>query len=364
MSLIVPPKGEKIEIAFVDLDGTTETALMGELLQLSMKDSEHMKVSFMTQEEAEQGIRQDELSAYIVLPEKFTKHLYKGKGVTLPVVGNPKRASESLIVLELIDSLTRYIESAQANILTVYSYVLDMNLTAQQEKQIVLEQFIDFTLYSLGKSNILKEEVLENEASTSPKWYYMLACIFSMLTIWLVGFYILLRKEEHHAMEIRLKLLGVTPLQKTTAKIIVAFMSSLIFAIPTFFIFMQYVGYDFFVLDYVRVFLFVSLYAMLVLIGVAIIDLLVASLKVSLLVQMVFVLVFILVSGSFIPTIYFPLMLQNVLPWLFPNEVFNWLVDIILKERNYANYTVLVSMLAVEAVVFVSVTNLYARWRT
>lgn len=364
ISFILPPQDEPITIAFVDLDKTTETALMSELLKYTMNESEHIDIKFMSEIEADKAIKQNELSAYIILPESFTDNLYKGKNVQLPVIGNAQRVNESYLVLELIEGLTRYIESAQANILTVFSYADQFYMTAEEEKKFVLDQFMSFTLFTLGKSNVLVKETIENSASTTPKQYYLLVCLFIVLTIWLIGFYTILRKEEHRAMTIRLKLLGVTPLQKTVARMVVSLVCSLLFALPFFFGFMYYVPQEFFMIDYVRVLGFVSLYAVIVLVGLAIVDMLFESMKATLLVQLLFIFIVVILSGSIIPTIYFPFMLQPILPWIFSNEAFSWLVDIILEERNYADYTLLTSILALECVVLFGLALLFARWRT
>ena len=364
ISFIVPPKDEPIAVAFVDQDKTTETALMSELLKRTINESEHIDFKFMTEIEADEAIKRNELSAYIVLPESFTDNLYKGKNVQLPVIGNAQRISESYLVLELIESLTRYIESAQANILTVFSYADQFYMTAEEEKKFVLDQFMSFTLFTLGKSNVLVKETIENSASTTPKQYYLLVCLFIVLTIWLLGFYTALRKEEYRAMTIRLQLLGVTSLQKTVARVVVSLVCSLIFALPFFYGFMYYVPQEFFMVDYMRVLGFVSLYAVIVLMGLAIIDILIKSMKVTLLLQLLFIFIVIVLSGSIVPTIYFPFMLQPLLPWVFSNEAFSWLVDIILEERNYADYTLLAKMFAIECFILWGLAQMFGRWRT
>ena len=364
ISFVLTPQDEPITVAFVDQDKTTETALMSELLRYTIHENEHLDIKFMTEIEADEAIKQNELSAYIILPESFTDNLYNGENVQLPVIGNVRRANESYIVLELIESLTRYIESAQANILTVFSYADQFYMDAEQEKKFVLDQFMSFTLFTLGKGNVLVKETIENSASTSPKQYYSLVCVFILLTIWLLGFYTVIRKEEHRAMTIRLQLFGVTSMQKLVARIVVSLACSLLFALPFFYGLMVYVPQEFFMIDYVRVLGFVSLYAVSVLMGLAIIDLLLKSMKATLLVQLLFVFIVVILSGSIVPTIYFPFILQPLLPWIFSNEAFSWLVDIILEERNYADYTLLTIILALKSVSLFGLALLFTRWRT
>lgn len=77
------------------------------------------------------------------------------------------------------------------------------------------------------------------------------------------------------------------------------------------------------------------------------IDVWVSSRKVTLLGQSLWMLLLVLMSGAVIPTLYFPLAVQAVLPYVFSYESMNWLIDIILEERNYANFTVLAAFAVV-----------------
>jgi len=88
--------------------------------------------------------------------------------------------------------------------------------------------------------------------------------------------------------------------------------------------------------------LFAVLYAFLVLVGIALLDIWVSSQKMVLVVQSLFTFVLIFTSGAVIPTLYFPLAVQQMLPYFFSYDSLNWIIDIVLEGRNYADFTSLI----------------------
>lgn len=338
-SLFIPSAKAPISIAFVDEDQTEETKMLLEFMSLSIDKEQDIEIISMSKEAANHKIENNEISTYILFPEEFTKKLYKGKSVSLTIVGNPSQSIDSFIVKELAESMTRYISSAQANILTVYDYASNAYIPEEELEKLLFETFIEFTLYTLGSGQILDEEVVTNITTTSPTNYYVVAGWFSAYTIWLFGSYSLLRKDTHVAMRNRWKLLGVTHLHTTVSQILISLLVSVVFASIAFIPIIKFFAVELFMLDYFRLFLFVFLYGWLLFVCLALIDLWISSKKVVLLLQFFLMLLLIVSSGALIPTIYFPLLLKSLLPFLFSFESFGWIVDIVLVGRNYADFT-------------------------
>jgi len=338
-SLFVPSAKEPISVAFVDEDQTEETKILLEFMTLTIDKEEGIDIVSTSKNTADDQIEDNRISAYILFPEGFTKKLYKGKSVSLTIVGNPSKTVDSFIIKELAESMTRYISSAQANILTVYEYVGNTNIPDEELEKLLIDTFIEFTLYTLGSAQILDEEEVTNITTTSPANYYVVAGWFSAFTIWLFGSYSLLRKDTHITMRIRWKLLGVKHWHTTISQIFISLLVSIIFVTISFIPISKYFAVELFMIDYFRVFLFVLLYGLLLLIALALIDLWISSKKVVLLLQFFFIFILIVSSGALLPTIYFPLFLKNVLPFFFSFESFRWIVEIVLVGRNYASFT-------------------------
>lgn len=340
--LLVPDEHSPIRVALVDEDGTKESRLFASLLEGTAADGAYIQIIALSKEQAQQLITQNEISTYFSFPEGFTADLYEGESVTIPIVGNPFRPTDSYLVKELVESMTRYIGAAQANILTIYDYAKKIDMSKEQRQELMLQQFIDFTLYTLGKDKLLDKEILENVATSSSVHYYVLAGWFMSLSIWALAFYMILGKEQHPAMQIRLTLAGVKLWQRIFARVIVALAGSVVYATLLFVAISQFVDYDLYLIDYVRFALFAVLYALLLLIGIALLDIWVSSQKVALLLQGLWTFVMIFTSGAVIPTLYFPLVVQGVLPYFFSYDSMNWMIDIVLEGRNYADFTSLV----------------------
>jgi ABC-2 type transport system permease protein len=350
--LLIPEEGSPIRVALVDEDQTKESLLFGTLLEETAAGNTFLQFVSLTESDAVELMERNEISTYFSFPEGFTADLYEGKSVTIPIVGNPAKQTESFVVKELVESMTRYIAAAQANILTINDYAKKTDLSKQERQELMFQQFMDFTLYTLGKDKLLDEEVITNVATSSPTHYYALAGWFIVLSVWLLAIYSVLGKEEHRSMVVRMQLFGVTLWQRVFARMLVGLAYSFILAAMLFFIVNRVVPFGLFAIDYGRFGLFTALYGVLFLVGVALIDVWVTSRKMGLLLQSLFLFLMILTSGALIPTLYFPQAVQGILPYLFSYESMRWMIDIVLEGRNYADFTAL-TIYTISGLVFV-----------
>lgn len=362
VSLVDSPADSKIAVALVDEDQTSETKMISSFLQTSFNEDGTIDLNMMSQDEAKEQIEENQISAYIVLPKQFTESMYAGQSLTIPIVGNSQQKTDSFIVKELVESFTRYIESAQANILTVYDYARKTDMSDSEFQSYRYDLFIEFTLFTLAKDQILKEETITNIATSSPLHFFTLSGWYLTFTIWLFGFYVVLRKDETPSLSIRLKLFGVTMWQNVLSRMMVAFIGSMLLASVSFFALSHYFTLELYVIDYLRLLHYTALYGLLILIGLSIIDVWIKSMKTAIFVQVIYLFFIILLSGSIIPSIYLPLSIQDYLPLIFSNEVFNWMTDIALEGRNYAEYTRLTIMAIIGFVLLWLSTAVKERW--
>ncbi|MEK5069090.1 ABC transporter permease [Sporosarcina sp. FSL K6-1508] len=339
--LLLPEENSPIRIALVDEDRTKETMLFSGLLEETASGNQFIQIVSITKDIAEQLMEQNEISSYFEFPSGFTEDLYEGESVTIPIYGNPLRPTDSFLVKELVESMMRYIAAAQSNILTINEYAKKTDMPKKERQDMMFQQFMDFSLYTLGKDKLLDEEVITNVATSSPTHYYILAGWFITMSVWLFAIYTVLGKEEHSSMLIRMKLFGVTMWQRIIARILICLGFSLVVAAVVFFIANKFIGFELLSMDYLRLSIFTIFYALLFLVGIALIDVWIVSRKVVLLLQSLYTFMMIFASGAVIPTLYFPQAFQGVLPYFFSNISLNWMIDIVLEERNYADFTTL-----------------------
>lgn len=363
LMIVTPDEREPLQLVLVDEDKTFESKLMTQLLLMTVAEEQFLQVTVQNQEIAQQLMADGMITSYIVFPTGFTNKLYDGDSVQLQLVGHPDKQVDSLIIYELVDSLSRYIESAQANILTLYQFTKPLEFTKAEKSAFFEEQFLNFTMFTLSKGNLLWENEVENIATTSPIHYYSIATIFVLLSIWLLGVYMVLQKEESIALQIRMKLLGVTKLQRIVGQ---SFWSIVLAGIWTFALIVIFVFVSdktLYVLDYIRLTGIIILYSICYMILIALIDVSIAALKIKMIIQMLMLLLVLLVSGAIIPTIYFPLSLQSIIPMLFSFNAFSWFVDLLIKERNYVEYRQLLLSAGLIMTCLVFVSNMKERWQ-
>lgn len=339
VGLIVPAEKSPIRVALIDEDQTNESKIISKLLTETASGQNYIEIFSASKEEAERLIERDEISTSFSLPKNFTDDLYEGESVTIPMIGNPSRPIDSFITKQLVDSLARYIASAQANILMINDYAKKTSMPREERMELMFEQFIDFTLFTLGKDKLLDEEVLKNSATASPIHYYVLSSWFIVFSVWLLSFYIVLDSVESKSMATRLKLFGVTVGQRVAGRMIVSLLVSSLLAGSIFVLIIKLLQIEFYAVDMMRFGLFALLYAVIFLSGIAFIDILAPTKKIVLFLQCIFVFSIILVSGALIPTLYFPQPFQAILPYLFSPIALGWMMDLVLEGRNYANYT-------------------------
>ena len=347
---------EPLQLIIVDEDKTFESKLMTQLLLVTVAEEQFLQATVHDQETAQQLMADGNITSYVVFPNGFTNKLYDGESVHLQLVGHPDKQVDSLMIYELIESLSRYIESAQANIVTLYRLTKPLEFTKAEKKAFFEEQFINFTMFTLSKGNLLWEDEVENIATTSPIHYYSVAAMFILLSSWLLGIYLLLQKEESPALQIRMKLLGVTKLQRLIGRSFWSIAIAFIWTVLLMIIFIYVSDKQLYVLDYSRLTCILILYSFCYVTIIALIDVAIRSLKIKMIIQMLVLIFVLIVSGSIIPTIYFPLSLQSIIPTLFSFNAFNWFVDILIKERNYVEYSQLLlsAVVMMTCLIFVS----------
>lgn len=344
VTFISPDDKAIIQIGIVDLDQSQETTVVIDLISETSTLGEYIEINRLTKEDAVRQIDNDKLSVYITFPENFTNNLYEGNPVDLPIIGNPSRPNESRLVKEIIDSVTRHISSSQANILTINHYAKVLSIDKETRSEMLFNQFKDFLLYTIGKDKVIDHEILKNHATASPIHYYGLAGWFIVIMIWLLLFYNFLYKRETVRIQHRMKLYGITHLQQTLARMIVTLIITVCCAFVFFIGIQQFLHFELHIEDYIRIAITLLLHSVIFLECLAIIETIISSQKIRLLLQSVLTFVLLAISGTIIPIIYFPLEIQSITPYLFSNQGFYWLQEIILNGRQYVDYTFLFIM--------------------
>lgn len=337
--LILQDEQQKIEIAIVNEDTSKESQLLTQLIVTVLKENSYVEAELLTMKEAEDKLQQNESTATIVFPKNFAADLYEGTSVKLQVLGNPQQKTQSQVVHELVETISRYIASAQANIITVYRYAQQTAISPEALEGLKLELLMDFTFYTMGKNQILREQEWRLLPYENPLHYFALAILFCLTMIWSMLLFIFLAKQTSKSMQLRLKLAGVALWQQQLARVFSTFIVVFSISGTLFVVGLSQLPIHYFALDYMRILLFVGLLVLLTIIVCAIVDVVIYFEKAKLLVAFALCVLLIAVSGAIFPTIYFPYSMQPFFPYFYPFDIWKWLTELIFEERNYASYT-------------------------
>lgn len=355
VSIFIPDEQDPLQIGLVDKDKSEETKMVVDLIESSSQLGNYIQINNLTSEQADKQI-DNQLSAYITFPKGFTESLYNGNPVTLHITGNPDKRTESYVVKELSDSIARHIRTSQANILTINYYAKQLEMDEKTRDDMLFNQFTNFILYTVGKDKIIDEEKITNNATNSTLHYYGLAGWFIITSVWLLAFYSFFTKNEELRIKNRMRLYGVTQIRQILAKMISAFTVTIISASITFIVLIRLTDITLLTEDFLRIAFIVSAYSISFLLGLAVLETIFTGQKIRLLMQSLFTFTVILLSGALIPTLYFPLYLQEVLPYSFPSIGFHWLQEVSLNSRAYVDYIPMLLLMTAGTLVFVGLS--------
>ncbi|WP_060679159.1 ABC transporter permease [Virgibacillus halodenitrificans] len=361
ISLFSPSETTPIQVGLVDMEQSKETQLVVDLIEESSQLGSFIQLKGMKEQTAEASLQSNDLTAYIVFPSNFTTDLYKGNSVTIPIIGNPQKPIESHMVKQLIESITRHIRASQANILTINQYAKNMNIADTTRNDLVFEQFKEFLFYTIGKDKIISEEKISNQTTSAPLHYYGLGSWFIIFTLWMLGMYSLLGKEEPPLLKTRMSLYGVSEMQQLIAKIMVTGLFSTFLAGILFSILNYLLNWSIPTENVVRITLICFLYGIIFLVLMAFVEIIISSAKLRLLIQAGLTGFMLLISGALIPTIYFPLILQDILQYSPSTEAFYWLQQIVLEQRLFADYLPLFLLMSAVILTLIGVAQIKER---
>lgn len=359
ITFITPSEQGSIQIGLVDLDQTEETQLVMMLLEETQHIVDFISVQQMTEQTAQDKLHNNELTAYIIFPEQFADRLFEGEHINLQIFGNEKQGTESLLVQSFINSVATHINSAQANITVINDYMKELDYTWDERRPILLEQFQSYLIFTLTKDAVIKESTVQNSASESPFAYYIIASWLITSTVWLFMFYNFFEKNTTHRMQERMRLYNVTIFQQLLAKAIVSLLITTILAAGLF-------GATHFILDYMLAaedylkFLGITLlYFTSIIFMLVSVELLIRSEKLLLVVQLLLTFGLLVISGAFVPTIYFPVYVQNVLGQSFSSVYFDQTLNLLLSGDAIHHF----SLLGITAAAAFTLFGLLAFWK-
>lgn len=345
----IPDEEEPVSVGVVNLDDSDETSQIVSLLLEATDIDAGLNLVGLDEAEAFNQIEDDDIAAYIVFPAEFFTKMIQGDGSQLKVVGNPNRMLESHVVNEMIETVVRHIRSSQANILTINEYAKNFGMDAEAREELMLNQFINFFLQTLSSGAMMDESESTHHISSGYE-YFIVNGMFIIITVWVLITHLILIQDVRPELRNRMKMFGATYISEGAAKIIITFLMTSLMSILFLYMVTRLNGLYTMGENFVRVFVLIGLYILVLTMILLLIDWLIPSFKVDLLSKVAALIAVLLFAGAIIPRIYFPIYMDGVFDYSFGYQSLSWIEDIMLGSRfSFESDVLLISILVLSA---------------
>ncbi|WP_333562328.1 ABC transporter permease [Caldibacillus thermoamylovorans] len=299
---------EKFQVAIVDQDDTKATNF---IIQHLMDNEEITKLSKFIQVKesiANELMEKNQIVAIISLPHGFTKNIIKGDNTPVPVIVNPRKPVQSMLVLQLLESATKFTSAAQSGINTIYHFLQKEGVGEEIIEEEFNKSIAAFSFQILGRGKLFNEEVRQGINQNLIN-YYITSFSVLLLMFWSFSIPLLLKGNMSKALQDRLTIGGITKL--TEAATLITFHSIMII----FTIFLLFPISNWLSVSPVNMFIrlyFISLAFTFLFLFV---DVICKNIKSYTVLGCFIILLGIIGGGHIIPTIYYPIWLENLGKW-------------------------------------------------
>lgn len=138
--------------------GEGDAAGMVEQYAGEMSDiNEYCKFYAMTKEKAEESLRKGDITAIVVLPERFLTGVMSGENPDVELIVSADRPMESMLTLWLGQSVTDILSEAQSGIYGVLDVCNDQLPEGKSRSKVTMEINLKYIGWTLGRGEIFTE---------------------------------------------------------------------------------------------------------------------------------------------------------------------------------------------------------------
>lgn len=199
-----------IPVAIVDHEKSMETGYIIEHMTSAEHIQSLLSVEMTTEEEAFQLLEDNEITAIMIIPEKFSRDLAVGINTPVKVVGNSQRPFQSQLVRYFMESASQFISAAQSGVNTVDAYLREADAPKDLVRQAFTSSIVDFTFHALGRNDLYEQEQVDELHTADLKQYYAGSVLIAIIMIWAFSSLWLTRSSIDETLLRRLLISGVT----------------------------------------------------------------------------------------------------------------------------------------------------------
>jgi len=192
----------------VTSNGSSEAAQMVEEYAGQMSDiNEYCTFYAMEREEALESLRKGDITAIVVLPERFLTGVLTGENPDVELIVSADRPMESMLTLWMGQSVTDILSEAQAGIYAVVRLYEAEQPGHLDRSQVTLDINVKYISWTLGRAEIFTEKKVEAVQALPVSVHYGLS-LLAYLGLSLAPLFAALYAGEHTTYRRRLRCLG------------------------------------------------------------------------------------------------------------------------------------------------------------
>ncbi len=169
---------ERVDIGVVD----KEESVLTKTLISNFKENEAFsglfKLSVDTYDNLIKKYNNNELSAIVELPDKFTDSLYYFENIPIKMILNPKDSLKNALLENIMSSYSTYIKAVDIGIYSLYK---SLDETKYDRKQINEVFSMNLVMTALSRNTLFKYTKIDTYPSSSSKEYFLYSIIVLMM---------------------------------------------------------------------------------------------------------------------------------------------------------------------------------------
>ncbi len=175
----------KVKLGLV---GKTEGTYLGFGIDSVQKyDTSKYELTFLRldEETAKSKLKKREISAYLVVPDRFVSDLVEGKNPQITYVSNKTENNfSSEIIKEVAAVISSTVSPAEAGIYSMHKIADDNGFSKSEIRKADTELSLDYISFVLNRNKIFAPEFLGVSDGLPGETYYFCAVIFFFMLIW------------------------------------------------------------------------------------------------------------------------------------------------------------------------------------
>lgn len=353
---------DQIDIGVVNNDNSQASEMLISDFKNNETFSKLFRIIELDEREAPEKFSTGEINAIIEIPQNFSESLFYFENEPIHLTINPEEPLKSLILKNIMESYSKYVQTADVAVYSLYKQMKDVDIPAADVKRMNDAFSVNMIFTALGRDKMFQEKPITTVPSSTSMEYFIIASgALLVMYMGLIGANLVIYERDSMCLD-RFRVSSGSIFKFVLSKMIVLVLLGLfqvfLFLFPLGMIMGIDMGYSF---SSLMIFLLVSLT------HISSLSIFVGSIikteELATLVGNLGILLLGLVGGSFFPLKLMPSFMYNI-SQLTPNH---WIIKgflFLIKGFQLSDIYASIAVLSIGSVVLLSISFLKLRQRS